>query len=114
MKNLIYGILLFLLGQSLIWFQTNGQFVWPWFKRNPIFVALIGGSTISYMFIVATRYIAEYYDGQLWPGRFIGFAMGMVSFGLLTYFIMDEPLNQKTIISLSLALTLICVQLFWK
>lgn len=114
MRNLIYGILLFLLGQSMIWFQTNGQFVWPWFKRNPIIVALIGGSTISYMFIIATRYIAEYYDGQLWPGRFIGFAMGMVSFGLLTYFIMDEPLNQKTIISLSLSVLLIYVQLFWK
>ncbi len=98
----------------MIWFQTNGQFVWPWFKRNPIIVALIGGSTISYMFIIATRYIAEYYDGQLWPGRFIGFAMGMVSFGLLTYFIMDEPLNQKTIISLSLSVLLIYVQLFWK
>jgi hypothetical protein len=66
------------------------------------------------MFIIATRYIAEYYDGQLWPGRFIGFAMGMVSFGLLTYFIMDEPLNQKTIISLSLSVLLIYVQLFWK
>ena len=98
----------------MIWFQTNGQFVWPWFKRNPILIALIGGSTISYMFIVATKYVAEYYDGQLWPGRFIGFAMGMVSFGLLTYFIMDEPLNQKTIISLSLSVILICVQLFWK
>lgn len=98
----------------MIWFQTNGQFVWPWFKKNPILLALIGGSTISYIFIIATRYVAEYYDGQLWPGRFIGFAMGMVSFGLLTYFIMDEPLTQKTIISLSLSVILICVQLFWK
>jgi hypothetical protein len=114
LRNLIYGILLFILGQSLIWFQTNGQFVWPWFKKHPIIIALIGGSTISYMFIIATKYIAEYYDGQLWPGRFIGFAMGMVSFGILTYVIMDEPLNQKTIISLTLALLLICVQLFWK
>lgn len=98
----------------MIWFQTNGQFVWPWFKRNPVLIALIGGSTISYMFIIATKHVAEYYDGQLWPGRFIGFAMGMVSFGILTYFIMDEPLNQKTIISLSLSVLLICVQLFWK
>jgi len=114
LRNLIYGIILFIVGQSMIWFQTNGQFVWPWFKRNPVLIALIGGSTISYMFIIATKYVAEYYDGQLWPGRFIGFAMGMVSFGILTYFIMDEPLNQKTIISLSLSVLLICVQLFWK
>ena len=62
----------------MIWFQTNGQFVWPWFKKNPIVVALIGGSTISYMFIVATRLVAEYYGGEIWPGRFLGFATGMV------------------------------------
>lgn len=114
MRGLIYGILLFLLGQSMIWFQTNGQFIWPWFKRNPILVAAIGGSIISYIFIIATRFIAEYYDGQIWPGRFIGFAMGMLSFGLLTYFMMGESLNTKTIVSLTLALILICVQLFWK
>ncbi len=69
MRGLIYGILLFLLGQSMIWFQTNGQFIWPWFKRNPIIIALIGGSTISYMFIVATKLVAQYYDGQIWPGE---------------------------------------------
>jgi hypothetical protein len=58
--------------------------------------------------------IAEYYDGQLWPGRFIGFAMGMISFSALTYLIMDEPLNAKTLICLFLSLIIICVQLFWK
>ncbi len=114
MRALIYGILLFLFGQSFIWFQTNGQFIWPWFKKNPLLVAIIGGSTISYVFIEATRMIAEYYDGQLWPGRFIGFAMGMISFSALTYLIMDEPLNAKTIICLLLSLIIICVQLFWK
>jgi hypothetical protein len=58
--------------------------------------------------------IAEYYDGQLWPGRFIGFAMGMISFSFLTYLIMDEPLNAKTLICLILSFIIICVQLFWK
>lgn len=58
--------------------------------------------------------IAEYYDGQLWPGRFIGFTMGMISFSVLTYLIMDETLNAKTIICLLLSLIIICVQLFWK
>ena len=98
----------------MIWFQTDGQFIWPWFKKNPILIAAIGGSTISYIFIIATRLIAEYYDGQIWPGRFIGFAMGMLSFGILTYFMMGESLNTKTIVSLFLAVMLICVQLFWK
>ena len=107
-------MMLFLIGQSLIWFQTNGQFVWPWFKRNPIAVAVIGGSVISYIFIKATYLVASYYDGQLWPGRFIGFTLGILSFSILTYLIMGEGLNTKTIISLILAILLICVQIFWK
>lgn len=114
MRNLIYGILLFLVGQSLIWFQTNGQFIWPWFKKNPILIAFIGGSTISYIFIIATKFIAEYYGGQLWPGRFIGFTTGMIAFSILTYLILNEPLTTKTLVSLTLAFLLICVQLFWK
>ena len=114
MRALIYGIFLFLLGQSLIWFQTNGQFLWTWCKKNPLLIAIIGGSTISYIFIEATRLIAEHYDGLLWPGRFLGFSMGITSFAFLTYYFMGEGITMKTWVSLGLAALLICVQLFWK
>lgn len=114
MKNLISGIILFFIGQSLVWLQTNGQFVWPIIKKNPFMVSLLGGTIISYTFIVATKYLVEYYDGQLWPGRFIGFATGILAFSTLTYFIMNEGMNTKTLISLGLSVALLCVQLFWK
>lgn len=114
MKNLLIGILLFLTGQSLIWFQTNGQFVWPWFKRNPLIISLIAGTGISYLFIKATAVLAEYYGGQIWPGRFIGFSMGITSFAFLTWYFMGEGINSKTLVSLGLAFLLICVQIFWK
>jgi hypothetical protein len=114
LRHLIFGILLFLFGQSLVWFQTNGQFVWPWIKKNPFWVSLFGGVIISYTFIMATRELFTYYDGALWPGRFIGFATGMIAFSSLTYLIMGEGMNTKTLISLGLAILLLCVQLFWK
>ncbi len=114
MRHLIFGILLFLFGQSLVWFQTNGQFVWPWIKKNPFWVSLFGGLVISYTFIIATREVVTYYGGSLWPGRFIGFATGMIAFSFLTYFIMNEGMNAKTLVSLGLATLLLCVQLFWK
>jgi len=114
MKNLIYGVVLFIVGQSMIWFQTNGQFIWPWFKRNPLLVSLLAGTTISYMFIVATRNVAEYYDGLLWPGRFIAFGTGMVSFTFLTWYLLGEGLTTKTLVSLMLALTLVTIQIVWK
>ena len=58
---------------------------------------------ISFAFIVATKYVVGYFDGQLWPGRFIGFATGIMSFAILTSFYMNEGINAKTMISLVLA-----------
>jgi hypothetical protein len=114
LKNLIIGISLYVLGQTLIWFQTNGQFVWPWVKKNPLPVAFVGGTVISYILIKATQYTAEYYDGLLWPGRFLGFSIGVFIFGYMTWYYLGEGLTTKTLVSLFLAFILIGVQLFWK
>jgi len=114
MKNLIYGLTLFVIGQSLIWFQTNGQFIWPWFKKNPLMISLIAGTGISYMFIMATRLVADYYDGLLWPGRFIAQATGIITFAILTFVLLNEGLTTKTIISLLLAIGIISIQILWK
>jgi len=114
MKNLIWGMLLFSIAQAMIWIQTNGQFVWPWFKRNPILISIMGGTIISYIFIKGTALVAEHFDGQLWPGRFIGQASGIVIFALMTFILLDEGINTKTSISLILATILLGVQIFWK
>jgi len=103
-----------MLGQSLIWIQTNGQFIWPWFKKNPIMDYILTGSIISYIVIYATKLVVDHFDGLLWPGRFIGFASGMIIFAGLTWFFMGEGVNAKTGISLLLALSLIGVQIFMK
>lgn len=114
MRNLIYGALLFTLAQAMIWIQTNGQFVWPWFKRNPLVISIIGGTFISYIFIKGTALVAEHFDGQLWPGRFLGQSSGIVIFALMTFIFLNEGINTKTLISLLLAVLLIGVQIFWK
>ena len=49
MGKLVIGIVLFLMGQALIWVQTNGQFVWAWSKENPFWMAAIFSMPISYM-----------------------------------------------------------------
>ena len=114
MRGLILGMLLFFGGQTLIWFQTNGQFINEWAKKNPWLISILGGTVISYMFIKATALIAAHYDGALWPGRFIGFSMGITSFAFLTWYFLGEGINAKTGVSLCLAFALISVQLFWK
>ena len=114
MSKIFMSIVLFFTGQTLIWFQTNGQFLWPWFKRNPLILSIVGGTTISYAFILATKFAVEHFDGLLWPGRFLGFALGITSYALLTWYMMGEGITLKTSVSLILAMGIICVQLFWK
>jgi len=114
MNNLITACILFFTGQCLIWVQSNGQFLWPWWKRHPVIIAFTLGGIASYLFIKATYYAYTHFEGLLWPGRFIGFGFGMLSFALLTFLFMHEGVNLKTIVSLMLACALIGIQLFWK
>ena len=69
---------------------------------------------ISYMFIKATELVVNHFDGLLWPGRFIGFASGVVSFAFLSYYFMGEGITFKTGISLLLAVVIVLIQVFWK
>tara|TARA_R100000664_G_C2730619_1_gene121264 strand:+ start:486 stop:830 length:345 start_codon:yes stop_codon:yes gene_type:complete len=114
MSKLLIGTLLFFFGQILIWFQTNGQFKWEWCAKHPFAMACIFSIPISFAFILATKYVVGYFDGQLWPGRFLGFATGMISFAILTGIYMNEGINAKTMISLVLATALVAIQIFWK
>ena len=114
MKNLLIGISLTLIGQILIFFQTNGQFIWPWFKRNPLILSVGFGIIISYVFIKGTHYMVSYFEGTLWEGRLLGFGMSMITFSILTYLFMGEGITPKTGVSLLLAAVLVLIQLFWK
>jgi len=112
--NLILGVLLYLIGQILIWVQVNGQFVWPIVKEHPITVSIVFGTGISYLFIIATKFTVEYYEGLLWPSRFISFAVGIVVFAVMTWWFLSEGLDAKTVVSLLLATALLAVQVLWK
>ena len=114
MSKLLLSLLLFFFGQTLIWYQTNGQFKWKWFADHPLLVAIIFAVPISYAFIIATKYVVLYFDGTLWPCRFIGFATGISSFAVLTSIYMNEGINAKTMISLVLATALVAIQILWK
>ena len=114
MQKLLLTILLFVSAQTLIWFQTNGQFLWKWFANNPLILSLVGGTTVSYAFILATKFAYEHFDGLLWPGRFLGFALGISSYAILTWYFMGEGISWKTATSLVLSTGIIFVQLFWK
>ena len=111
--KLITGTLLFLLGQTLVWYQINGQFLSEWIKNRPWLMSLLG-IPISYVYIIATRDLVTAFNGELWPQRLIGFSMGMIAFAFLTWFHLNEALTLKTGVTLALAFTIVLIQVFWK
>jgi len=111
--NILYGVIWFFIGHITVWFQLNGQFKWEIFNKYQ-WLVVICGIPISFMYLLATKYTVQGFDGLLWPGRFIGFGVGMVIYSILTSHFFDEGITLKTAISLGLCLILISVQIFCK
>ncbi len=112
MSKLIPFISFWILGSSLIWIQTNGQFMWGFFKNNPLILSLFFGSTISFIMITATRYGFDALNGSLWSIKWVGFAVGIIINALFNYYLMDEGINTKTIFSLLLAILILAIQIW--
>ena len=112
-SNVLMGLLMYFITHIIIWFQVNGQFVWPWAKANPWLMSILG-LPISYVLIIATKYIVAGFDGLLWPGRLVGFGTGMIVMAILTWCILGEGISTKTLVSLALATTLVFIQVLWK
>jgi len=113
MHKLIIAFILVTVAQILGYFQLQAQFISPWIKNNPLVMSLLG-FPISFIYIKFTKYCAEAFGGQVWPGRIIGFSVGAIVFALLSVFLMKEPLNIKTIVSLFLAAVILAIQILWK
>ena len=112
-KLLLLGFIYFVIGQILIWFQSHLQFFNSWSKDHPFLVA-IPGIAVSYISILATKYVAEAYDGLVWPSRLIGFGIGIIIFSGLTWWLLGEKLEMKSIICVILAFVILLIQLNWK
>ena len=113
MYKLIISFILVIIAQVLAYFQLQGQFISPWIKNNPMATSLLG-LPISYILIQFTKHCADAFGGQVWPGRLIGFSVGAIIFALLSVFLMKEPINMKTTVSLFLAAGILGIQIFWK
>jgi hypothetical protein len=114
-KDLALGVFWFLMAHLVTFYQLNGQFfkTTDWFKKNEIIVAA-AGIIISFFYIWGTKYSVQGFGGLLWPARFIGFGVGMIIYAIFVNYHFGETLTPKTIVSLCLALILICIQVLWK
>ena len=110
---LLIGMAMFLIAHILTFFQLNGQFLYKSFQKHEWAVAA-AGVILSFFYIWGTKYTVEAFNGLLWPGRFIGFGVGMVIYAVMVSYFFNEGINLKTLTSLILATGLVCVQVFWK
>ena len=110
MNKLLIFITLYTLGGILIWMQTNGQFLWSSFAKNPILLSITFGVIISYLMITATKYGFMSLNGSLWSIQFVGFSLGLIVNTILNFYLMNEGISLKTIISIFLAFIIITIQ----
>jgi len=113
-KNVLIGVGLYLIAHIGTWFQLNSQFFSKWAKDHWVLITCTFSIPIGLLFVYGTKYMAEGFDGMLWPGRIIGFSIGTFVFGIFTYLIMNEPINLKTSVLLGLSVLIILIQILWK
>lgn len=116
MNNFFIGLFIFVVytvSQIFTFYQLQGHLWNKWIKENPFMMTLIG-VPITYYVILASRNMVDLWDGQTWPNRIIGFCLGVIVFGIMSWFLLKEPVTLKTLVCLSLSFVILGIQLFWK
>ena len=112
--NIVIGCLFFIMGQALVWFQLNSQFVWEWWQGRPFSAVFMFGVPASFCFWYGVRLVVGEM-GELWGPRFLIFGMSYLTFPILTWHFMNESMfTAKTMLCTFLAFTIVGVQFFWK
>ena len=107
-NKLIVAIILSSIGNIIVWVHMNAQFRWEWAK-GPVFITL-AGIPVSWCFYYATRYSVDHF-GKLWNSRMLGFGIGTLIFGILTWIFLSEIPSLKIAISILLAMVIILLQI---
>jgi multidrug transporter EmrE-like cation transporter len=111
--NFIIGFLYGLMAQILTFIQLQGQFKFQWAKENPFYMSLLG-VPLSLLYLQSVKHLVAHFEGQLWPSRLLGFAIGAIVFTAMSWIWFKEPMTLKTLICLGLAVCIMGIQLFWK
>jgi hypothetical protein len=111
--KILLASLLMTLGQVIAFIQLQASVKYGWAEKY-LWVLIISGIPISYLYVKSVKLYIEGFGGQIWPSRLVGFALGVVIFTILSSVLFQEHLNLKTVISLILAFTIVGIQIFWK
>ena len=113
MRNLIIGCLYSLVAQILTFLQLQGNIKYNLYDRYPIMLLALS-IPISWLYIQSVKYCVIYFEGEVWPSRFLGFGIGMIVFSLMAAILFKEPVTLKTFICMLLSGLILLVQLLMK
>lgn len=113
MNKLLLGFIYGFLAQVITFLQLQGNIKWNWYQRFPILI-LGMAVPISWLFIKSVENFVGYFNGEIWPSRLIGFGIGIIVFGSMSYILFKEPITMKTFICLLLAVGILSIQILWK
>ena len=111
--NFVLGFLYGLIAQIITFLQLQGNIKWGLLNKYPI-ITLLTSIPMAWLFMKSVEYFVVAYNGEIWPSRLIGFAIGIIVFASMSIILFKEPINTKTSICLSLSVLILLVQLFWK
>ena len=112
-KLVIIGVTLTTIAQTAVWFQHNWQFVnkkfgpewWGWYLM---------AVPITWLFLKGTQYNYQAFGNTVWPNRFIGFTIGVITYVWLTTHFLNEPVSWKIAAQLVFCFGVVVIQVFWK
>lgn len=113
MNNLYWGVFYGFLAQVLTFLQLQGNVKYQWYDKYPIVVLLVS-IPISWLYIQSVKYLVLHFNGDIWPSRLIGFAVGIIVFTMMSYWLFKEPVTLKVLLSLILASGIMLIQIFMK
>lgn len=108
------GLLLFLVGNIIAWFQFNAQFVWEWWEDKMFLSNALFAVPMGMCFWLAAKNIVTA-TNELWASKLLGFGVSNFVFAVMTYVFMRESIfTAKTLSCLLLASIIIAIQIFWE
>ena len=109
MTKLTLAVIILAISNILAWFQLNTQFMTnSKFWNNPYWMGVVG-IPIGTLFFIASKLSYEHF-GFTWNIRMIGFGVGTIMFGIMSYIFLNEVPTIKTIICILLAIAIILIQ----
>jgi len=112
-EKVMLGAMLFLIAQTISWFQLNLQFLNEWWEDKGILAVIVFGIPCGLSFWYAWKFTTEGLGRSVWSARFVSFGISYLTFPMLTHFLLKESImTTKTLLCIFLSICIVLIQIF--